>query len=126
MQAAAFRREPACSTASTPTWVTPYRDGYAFTTDPTSFKVRRLTSNPRVVLTASNVRGTVQSGATAHPGRASLLSPAETAVVSALIKKKYRVSYTVLISTGSAWRRLTRRPPGESVGVYVVLDAATS
>jgi len=107
------------SLKSTATWVTNYKDGYAFTTDPTSFKVRRLKANANVIVTASNVSGKAKTGAVAHHGAATLLSPEETADVDRLIRAKYRVSYPLLISTGEWWRKLRGKATTESVGVYI-------
>ena len=107
------------SLKSTPTWVTPFRDGYAFTTDPSSFKVKRLRANPNVVITVSNISGKVSADATAHHGAATLLDASETDEVDKLIRAKYRIQYPLLISTGAAWRRLRGKTPAESVGVLV-------
>jgi len=47
---------------STAVWVVPYEDGYAFTTDPDSWKIKRILKNPNVTIQASNVRGSQSVG----------------------------------------------------------------
>jgi len=40
-----------------PTWVVPFREGYAFTTELGSWKTKRLARNHRVAVTPSDFRG---------------------------------------------------------------------
>ena len=115
-----FKKDGAA--VSTPVWLVPFEDGYAFITDADSFKVRRVRNNPNVTLRVSNVRGSVRVGATVHEGVAVLLTNERTTGVEALIRKKYPVGWLFAIQLGNAVRRW--RPPraSEDVVVKVVLS----
>ena len=74
---------------ATPVWVVPFEGGYAFTTEPNAFKVKRLRNDARATLTVCNMRGAVSEGATVHIGAAVILGEADAQRVDALIRKKY-------------------------------------
>jgi PPOX class probable F420-dependent enzyme len=107
---------------ATPTWVTPFDGGYAFTTDESSFKVKRIKLNPEVTITSSNVRGTVKRGFPEHRGTAEILGETASTEVAALIKHKYRYSRTVLIVPFELLNKVRGKDPGRSVGVKVTLS----
>ena len=48
-----------------PVWVVPFEGGYAFTTEESSYKVKRIRNNPKVTVQASTFRGKVLSGSIA-------------------------------------------------------------
>lgn len=81
---------------ATPVWVVPYDGGYAFTTDPTAYKVRRIKNDARATLTVCNSRGAVTPGATTHIGSAVLLDERQSQEVERLIAKKYSVGVKLL------------------------------
>jgi PPOX class probable F420-dependent enzyme len=81
---------------ATPVWVVPFEGGYAFTTEPNAFKVRRLRNDARATLTVCNMRGAIAEGATAHIGAAVVLNESDTQRVDALIRKKYTIGYRML------------------------------
>ena len=81
---------------ATPVWVVPYDGGYAFTTDPTAHKVRRIKNDARATLTVCNSRGTVTPGATTHIGSAVLLDEKQSKEVERLIAQKYSVGVKLL------------------------------
>ena len=81
---------------ATPVWVVPYDGGYAFTTDPTAHKVRRIKNDARATLTVCNSRGAVTSGATTHVGSAVLLDEKQSKEVERLIAKKYSIGVKLL------------------------------
>ena len=83
---------------STAVWVVPFENGYAFTTDPDSWKVKRILRDPNVTIQASNVRGRPKSGAPVHRGRAELLDAMQVADVRDAVKRKYRIMYKLLLS----------------------------
>lgn len=84
------------SPVATPVWVVPYDGGYAFTTDPTAYKVRRIKNDARATLTECNSRGKVVEGATTHIGSAVLLDEKQSEEVSRLIARKYSIGVKLL------------------------------
>ena len=81
---------------ATAVWIVPYDGGYAFTTDPTSYKVRRIKNDARATLTECNSRGKLVEGATSHIGSAILLDEAQAKEVSQLIAQKYSIGVKLL------------------------------
>lgn len=81
---------------ATAVWIVPYDGGYAFTTDPTAYKVRRIKNDARATLTECNSRGKVVEGATTHIGSAILLDDAQAREVSMLIAQKYSIGVKLL------------------------------
>ena len=81
---------------STPVWVVPFDGGYAFTTEPTSFKVRRIRNDARATLTVCDMRGKIAAGATMHEGTAVVLNDSDTREVEKLIAKKYWIGVRLL------------------------------
>jgi PPOX class probable F420-dependent enzyme len=82
---------------STAVWVVPFEDGYAFTTDPDSWKIKRILKNPTVTIQASNVRGRPKRGSVAFAGHAEVLNPDAVARVREAVRAKYRIMYRLLI-----------------------------
>lgn len=108
---------------STAVWVVPFEDGYAFTTDPDSWKVKRVVRDPRVTIQVSNVRGRPTKGAAVHHGRAEVLDPARVAAVREVVRAKYRFMYRLLIERSD--RRAARdggSPTAGTAAIKVVLD----
>jgi PPOX class probable F420-dependent enzyme len=102
---------------STPVWLVPFEDGYAFITDADSFKVRRIRNNPKVTLRVSNVRGRVRPDAMVHEGIAAVQTSEQSIGVEALIRKKL-----LAIQFGDAVRRVRRTRASDDVVVKVVLS----
>jgi PPOX class probable F420-dependent enzyme len=84
------------SPVATPVWVVPFEGGYAFTTDPNAFKVKRLRNDARATLTVCNMRGAISADAVVHTGAAVVLNEADTKRVDALVRKKYSIGYRML------------------------------
>ena len=93
---------------STPVWLVPFDGGYAFTTDPTSAKVKRVRNDARASLTVCDVRGRVKEGAVVHNGAAVVLSAGDITRVTDAIKKKYRIGFA-LLGVMSLVKKLTRK-----------------
>lgn len=109
---------------SLPVWVVPFEGGYAFTTDPDAFKVKRVRHNPRVTLRACSVRGKVDSGVTEFHGTAEYVDAATADRVNKAIRRKYWLAYRLLIAPSNLWSKL--RGGSASAGhaaIKVVLDA---
>lgn len=81
---------------ATPVWIVPFDGGYAFTTEPHAYKVRRIKNDARATLTACDMRGKILDGAITHLGSAVLLDDAQASEVSRLIAKKYSVGVKLL------------------------------
>lgn len=96
-----------------PVWCVPYEGGYAFTTEATSWKVKRILANPNVKIQVCNFRGQVKAGAKIYSGVAELLDADGTVEVRERVKRKYRIAYQLLIERSD--RRAARR--GEALTV---------
>jgi PPOX class probable F420-dependent enzyme len=94
------------SPVAAPVWVVPFEGGYAFTTDPDSFKIKRLRNDARATLTVCNARGKIAEGAIVHVGAAVVLDKDDTKKVAKLIRKKYTVG-TKLLGVYSLVKKLT-------------------
>jgi PPOX class probable F420-dependent enzyme len=88
-----------------PVWVVPFQGGYAFTTDPDSFKIKRLRNDARATLTVCNARGKIVEGAVVHVGAAVVLDDDDAEDVARLISKKYVIG-TKLLSVYSLLKKL--------------------
>ena len=111
------------SAVSLPVWVVPFEGGWAFTTEPNSYKVKRILRNPVVTLRVCGVRGKVATGAVEHRGRAEFLNGDTAARVNRAIRRKYWFAYRVLIAPSNAIARLRGRA-GEAghAAIKVMLD----
>ena len=111
------------SPVSTPVWVVPFDDGYAFTTDADSWKVKRIVKDPTVTIQVSNIRGRPKKGVPVHRGRAVLLGDADVARVQMAVRSKYPIAYKLLIerSDRKAERTNGSRTAG-TAAIKVVLE----
>lgn len=106
-----------------PVWVVPFEGGYAFTTDPGAWKVKRVLRNPNVTVQACNVRGKVKPGAPVHTGTAEVLDEAAMLRVRLAVKAKYRLAYTLLI----AWsERKAKRSHGSATAATGAIKVTLS
>jgi PPOX class probable F420-dependent enzyme len=110
------------SPRSLPVWVTPFEGGYAFTTDADAFKVKRVRHDARVTIAVSNFKGVVKSDAPIYTGAAVILSGDDAARVAFLIKKKYRVTYT-LITLNNVLKRIRGKDDGSGETAIKVMLA---
>lgn len=111
-----FRRDG--TPVPTAVWVVPYEDGYAFTTDATSWKVKRILANPRVSVQVCNFRGRPAKGAPVHQGRAVVLDEKGVADVQRLVRSKYRIAYKLLIERSD--RKAARRVGSSTAGTAAI------
>jgi PPOX class probable F420-dependent enzyme len=84
------------SPVATPVWIVPFEGGYAFTTDPTAYKVKRVRNDARATLTVCNARGAIADGAVTHLGSAVVLDEDDAEKVAKLIAKKYSIGVRLL------------------------------
>jgi PPOX class probable F420-dependent enzyme len=81
---------------ATPVWVVSFEGGYAFTTDPDAYKVKRLRNDARATLTVCDMRGKIAPNAIVYSGAALVLDEADTQRVDALVRKKYSIGYRMI------------------------------
>lgn len=91
---------------SLPVWVVPFEGGYAFTTDPDAYKVKRVRNNPKVSLRVCSIRGRVATDATVFHGTAEYVDTATADRVNEAIRRKYWIAYRMLITPSNLWSRL--------------------
>ena len=101
-----------------PVWCVPYDGGFAFTTEPQSWKVKRILANPNVTIQVCNYRGSVQSKTTVYAGTAVLLDANATAEVRDRVKRKYPIAYKLLIERSD--RKAARRGEPLTVGTAAI------
>lgn len=105
-----------------PVWIADLGDGtVGFTTASSSYKVKRLRNDARVVLQPSDSRGNVREGTTAVTGTAEILSGSDFEQVRAIVAKKYGVQYRMIELIGKA-ARLIGKGSGTDTGIAITLD----
>jgi PPOX class probable F420-dependent enzyme len=113
---------PDGSAASTPVWVVPFRGGYAFTSDDTSFKVKRISRNPRARIAPSTFRGLVAEGAEVLEGTTELFRGDDFIAVEKLIKRKYWLGWYLAIVPSQFFARFKKESAPGSVAILVTPD----
>jgi PPOX class probable F420-dependent enzyme len=111
------------SPVSTPVWVVPFDDGYAFTTDANAWKVKRIANDPAVTIQACGMRGKPKPGAPVHSGRAVVVPDTDVARVQDAVRSKYPIAYKLLIERSD--RKAAREGGSRTVGtaaIKVVLE----
>jgi hypothetical protein len=110
-----------------PVWIVPFEDGYAFTTDSTAFKVKRLTRDPRVTVAVSTFRGRVTDDAVRHVGTGAVLSPERAQEVQTLVRRKYGIAWLVTLGPSRLMNRLRGRETTVGEGaIKFVIDGTAS
>ena len=106
----------------TAVWIVPFEGGYAFTTEATSGKVRRLANDATVEVAVSDLRGRVADDATTFTGKAHLLrGPDAERVHQAVVRKYWAIGR--LLGVGDVLRyRVLRRPKPDSAAVSFTID----
>lgn len=92
-----------------PVWIASFEGGYAFTTDRSTYKVKRLADNPEITLRSCNARGKVKPGAVEHRGTAQVLEGDDARRVRAAIRRKYHVAYWLFVGPSELIAKLRRR-----------------
>jgi len=109
-------------TKSLPVWIADLGDGtVGFTTSSSSYKVKRLRNDNRVILQPSDSRGEERQGTEPVTGTAELVSGTEFADVAAVVKKKYGIQYTMITLVGKA-AKLIGKGSGTDTAVKITLD----
>ncbi|MFB9178400.1 PPOX class F420-dependent oxidoreductase [Dactylosporangium sucinum] len=101
---------------ATPVWQAPDQGELFIISNADAWKVKRIRNDPRVTVTACNVRGRIAPGAPTAEGTARLLDDAGTQHARRLLERRYLTS-----RIGNALARLLRlrRPP--AIGIAVSL-----
>lgn len=87
----------------TPVWTVPHGDGWACTTGPESFKVKRLRNDPRIEVAPCDVRGRVAAGAPRFAGAGRVVTDRDEFLqINRAVSKKYRVFSTLM----DAWEKV--------------------
>lgn len=109
------------SLAKTPVWIVPFENGFAFSTEGHSFKVRRIRKNPRCEIVASNFRGIPQPHAATFTGTAEVIIGNRCDAVEKLLARKYFVAWWFMI-VPNEWLAKVRGKNPQSVAIKVTLD----
>ncbi len=110
------------STKSLPVWIADFGDGkVGFTTASSTYKVKRLANDPRVVLQPSDRRGRVTDGSTPVTGTAEVLTGDDFTPYEAIMKSKYGVQFHAAKLAGS-FMRLIGKGSGTDSAVVITLD----
>ncbi|MEV6845774.1 PPOX class F420-dependent oxidoreductase [Actinoplanes sp. NPDC051411] len=99
---------------STPVWHVPGGDALTTVSAADAGKIKRIRNNPRVEVTACDIRGRIQPGAQPAPGIATLLPESETEKARRLLESRY-ISARI-----GGWFARTfhiRRPPAIAIVV---------
>lgn len=116
-----FRRDG--TMVSTPVWIAPLGDGtFGFTTDPTSWKVKRIRNNPSIELRPCSLRGVVAPDAPVRTGTAEVVAdPDRYRVVVRALKRKYGVQ-VALVELGGRVKQMVKRNPDVECALVISVD----
>ena len=103
---------------TTPTWVVPFRDGYAFTIGLGTWKAKRLTRDQRIVVTPCDIRGRALAGATTFEGQGELLEGTAALEVERSVRRKYRIMWLLTISPRRMLMKVKGEPPVADGAIY--------
>lgn len=115
-----FKRDG--STKSLPVWIADFGDGtIGFTTSSSSYKVKRINNDPRVILQPSNAKGEVKDGTEPVTGTATVVTGPEFEPYAAKVKQKYGLFYRGIALLGK-FMKLIGRGSGTDAAVLITLD----
>ena len=110
------------SAKALPVWIADLGDGtLGFTTSSSSYKVKRINNDPRVVLQPSDSKGKVTPGSEEVTGTAVTVSGADFERIAGIVKSKYRMQYTMITLVGKG-AKLIGKGSGTDTGVVITLD----
>lgn len=105
-----------------PVWIADFGDGtIGFTTASSSYKVKRISNDPRVALRPSDSRGNVRDGTERVTGTATVVTGAEFEPYMEKIKGKYGIQFHAIKLVGS-FMKLIGRGAGTDAAVVITLD----
>lgn len=106
------------SPVSTPVWIVPFEDGYAFTTDADAWKVKRILADPSVTIQRCGYRGKPKKDAPVRRGTAEVLSETKVAAVRHLVRRKYWLVYRLVIDRSD--RKAARESGSPTAGTAAI------
>ena len=110
------------STKTLPVWITDFGGGeIGFTTASSSYKVKRIRNDPRVVLQPSDARGNVKDGSEPVTGTAKVVEGAEFERYESMVKQKYGIQYRGIKLLGK-FMNLIGKGSGTDAVVLITLD----
>ena len=110
------------SPKAVPVWIADFGDGtVGFTTASSSYKVKRLGNDPRVVLQPSDAKGNVTDGSEPVSGTGVAVTGPDFAKYEAIIKAKYGMQYRGIKLVGK-FMNLIGRGSGTDTAVIITLD----
>jgi PPOX class probable F420-dependent enzyme len=105
-----------------PVWIADFGGGQVgFTTSSSSYKVKRINHDSRVVLQPSDSRGNVKDGTEAVTGTAVVKTGDEFAPYATKVKEKYGIQYGAMKLVGK-FMSLIGRGSGTDSAVVITLD----
>ena len=105
-----------------PVWIADLGDGtVGFTTSSSSYKVKRLKNDARVLLQPSDSKGKLSPGSEAVSGTAVAVTGAEFEQVRTKVKAKYGMQYSAMNVVGKVMK-LIGKGSGTDTGVVITLD----
>lgn len=109
------------SAKSVPVWIVDLGDGSCgFTTASSSYKVKRINNDERVILQASDSRGRLVEGSSPISGTATT-STADFERVRAKVQAKYGLTYRAITLMGKV-AKLNGRGSGTDTAVIITFD----
>lgn len=109
------------SQVATPVWIVPFDGGYAFTTAPEAYKIRRIRNDARATLAVCDMRGKVPKDAKVYLGSAVVLGPDEALQVEKLINSKYWIGTKLLTVMSVAKKILGKGTTAGDAAIKVTL-----
>lgn len=107
---------------SLPVWIADLGDGtVGFTTASSSYKVKRLRNDSRVVLQPSDAKGNVREGTEPVTGSGVVHEGAEFERVRDIVKKKYGIQYRAITLMGNV-AKMVGKGSGTSAAIVITLD----
>lgn len=107
---------------SLPVWIADLGDGtVGFTTASSSYKVKRLRNDTRVVLQPSDAKGNVREGTEPVTGSGVVHEGAEFERVRDIVKKKYGIQYRAITLMGNV-AKMVGKGSGTSAAIVITLD----
>ncbi len=105
-----------------PVWIADFGDGtVGFTTASSSFKVKRIRNNSKVLLQPSDAKGNVKDGTVEISGTAEVKTGADFTRCEAIVKKKYGMQYRGIKLVGKI-AKLIGKGSGTDAAVIITLD----
>ncbi|MEM7096318.1 MAG: PPOX class F420-dependent oxidoreductase [Actinomycetota bacterium] len=107
---------------SLPVWIVDVGDGtVGFTTASSSYKVKRLRNDPRVVLQPSDAKGNIKEGSSEVTGTGEVRTGADFETTRDKVKAKYGIQFTLINLIGNL-AKLFRRGSGTDTAIAITLD----